>query len=108
MAELGTANLIDDQVEAGDKSGYNFATQHVESLRSDEPGGPRPASFGVTANALVGAAGVTQSGTRGFCMATDGVMWQFKPNAAGDAGTAALAAAPDAVTCDTTGGETVE
>lgn len=64
---LGTAGLVDSQLGAGQKSGYNFA-------------GGRVASSGTAAAQFFFAAlpttttGVTQTGTRRFGIATDGVI----------------------------------
>jgi prepilin-type N-terminal cleavage/methylation domain-containing protein len=66
LANLGTAALIDATVAAGTKSGYSFATV-VNNTSA-------PKVFVVGAVPSTPAAGVTQTGTRRFCSATDGVV----------------------------------
>ncbi len=70
LAALNTAGMIDAQVAdtTNGKSGYKFGL--VTEL------GP-PATFGVTALPVQATAGVTQTGTRRFCMATDGVFYAY-------------------------------
>lgn len=110
LDQLMVAKLIDSTVGAGAKSGYGFATNAVPYDRTATP--PVPASFVVGAAPQVDAAGVTQTGTRGFCMATDGRFYQYKPNAAGDApsnqASFAFDVTADAADCDPTNGEIIE
>ena len=95
LTPLGAAALVDSTVAVGSKSGYGFATNNVAYVR-----GSIPASFAVTANPSVYAAGVTQTGTRSFCMATDGVLYNKKPATAGGAAPVfAMAAAGNAMAC---------
>ncbi|MCB1025143.1 MAG: prepilin-type N-terminal cleavage/methylation domain-containing protein [Acidobacteria bacterium] len=67
LLALNTANLIDAVVASGVKSGYNFATFATDRA------GQVPSSFTVGSAPTV-TSGVTQTGTRRFCVATDGVM----------------------------------
>ncbi|MEZ5345146.1 MAG: prepilin-type N-terminal cleavage/methylation domain-containing protein [Pyrinomonadaceae bacterium] len=67
LGPLFTVNLIDGIVASGTKSGYGFVT--FATARA----GQVPASFTVGSLPSV-ASGVTQTGTRRFCVATDGVM----------------------------------
>ena len=69
LATLAATNvdLIDDQLGTGNKSGYNFVT------------GRTAAATNVAATFAVGAvpataSGVTATGTRKFCVPTDGVV----------------------------------
>ena len=102
LGELAIPKLVDATVASGEKSGYSFATNRDLYVK-----GIKPATFAVRANATVGTATVTQTGTRGFCTATDGVLYNYKPTAAGVAGTAAYAnTPPNGFTC--TGGTVVE
>ena len=69
LTDLNTAGMIDAQVaSATGKSGYIFGLN---------AGTGTPATFGVRANPATPAVGVTQSGTRRFCMATDGVFYAY-------------------------------
>ena len=103
LAALDSADLVDSTVGGGEKSGYDFATANVTFQR-----GVRPASFAVTANPSTPAAGVTQTGTRSFCSATDGVMYQYKPATPGaNAPTSSYDVSGNQATCGT-GGEVVE
>jgi len=109
LGELGTAKLVDSQFVAsgatvGNKSGYNFYTQKDDFVKNT-----RPATFAVNSIPSVGTAGVTQTGTRNFCMATEGVLWQWKPSAAGAADTASKITGGSGTTTDcATGGVVVE
>jgi len=69
LSDLSTAGLIDSQLASGTKSGYNFAT-----FATDLEANVSPASFAVGAVPSVPDAGVTQTGTRKFCVATDGIV----------------------------------
>ncbi len=68
LGALGTAGLIDSQLATGSKSGYNFTTLPFAATATTQ------ASFVVGANPTVPAAGVQQTGTRKFCVNTDGVV----------------------------------
>jgi prepilin-type N-terminal cleavage/methylation domain-containing protein len=94
LGDLNDAQLVDATLASGVKSGYNFVTTPVARAANT------PASFGVTANPSTPAAGVTQTGTRSFCMATDGVLYNRKPATVGGAAPAfAMAAAGGAMAC---------
>jgi type IV pilus assembly protein PilA len=67
LTDLRDANLIDSVVANGTKSGYNFATDATDRA------GQTPSSFTLGAAPTV-VAGVTQTGTRRFCVATEGIM----------------------------------
>ena len=72
LSALNTAGLIDTQVAdtVNGKSGYKFLVTVGTSLS--------PINFAVTANPTSGATvGVTQTGTRRFCVATDGVVYAY-------------------------------
>ena len=102
LTALAVPKLVDATVASGEKSGYKFDTAADPFSK-----GVKPATFAVKANPSVGTATVTQTGTRGFCSATDGVLYNYKPIAAGAAGTAAYAlAVGSSYTC--TGGTVVE
>jgi type IV pilus assembly protein PilA len=81
----GTTGLIDAVLAGGTKSGYTFVGSAVASSAS------APATFLFTSNPTT-ATGVTQTGTRRFCVQTEGVI-------KGDGAAANLAAAFDATTC---------
>ena len=70
LKPLADANLIDSQLATGTKSGFNFATYATDAVTS---GTVAPATFTVGAAPQV-ASGVTATGTRRFCVATDGVV----------------------------------
>ena len=70
LAPLVTANLIDSQLGTGVKSGFNFATYATDATTGATPA---PATFTVGAAPQV-VSGVTATGTRKFCVATDGVV----------------------------------
>ena len=67
LTDLNAANLIDTVIAQGVKSGYNFATFATDRA------GQVPSSFTVGSAATV-PTGVTQTGTRRFCVATEGIM----------------------------------
>ena len=69
LSALGTANVIDSQLAGGQKSGYNYTAQ------VGAPYPATPASFVVRA-VPVTTSGVTQTGTRNFYVATEGVLYQ--------------------------------
>lgn len=95
LGTLGAAALVDSTVAGGSKSGYNFATARVTYVR-----GTRPASFALTANPTTATSGVTQTGTRSFCMSTDGVLYNLKPaTAGGNAPTSAFDTTGNAALC---------
>ena len=104
LPNLALAQLVDATVGAGAKSGYDFETQRELFVR-----GTTPASFAVTANPSTPTSGVTQTGTRSFCVATDGVLNQYKPaTAGGTAPTSTMAVVTNAMSCNAAGGEVVE
>ncbi len=69
LTELNTANLIDSVIGTAPftKSGYVFTTERT--VRA----GQTPASFTI-GSAVSVPTGVTQTGTRRFCVATEGIM----------------------------------
>ena len=67
LTDLRDANLIDSVIAGGTKSGYNFATFATDRA------GQVPSSFAVGSRPTV-TGGVTQTGTRRFCVATEGIM----------------------------------
>ena len=68
MADLRTANLIDSVLAVGTKSGYVFAITKADLVINVSP-----ATFYVTGVPIV-TSGVSQTGTRRFAIADDGVM----------------------------------
>ena len=80
LANLDTADLVDPVLGLGTKSGYNFTIPAGDIVA---PAVGTLAQFMAQADPQVDA-GVSQSGTRHFCVAEDGVM-------RGEAGTAAVA-----------------
>ena len=96
LGTLGGAALVDSTVANGTKSGYTFDTKNVPLVR-----GTTPATFAVKANPTTATSGVTQTGTRSFCAATDGVLYNKKPATAGGAApvSAYAAAAGAAMLC---------
>ena len=94
LAVLNTAGLIDSQVaSAAGKSGYKFDVKI---------GSVAPATFAVGATPLTPAPGITQTGTRLFCVATDGVVKSLTAAA----GSTTMATAGAQATC--TGGNVVQ
>ena len=77
------AGLIDSVLKTGTKSGYSF-TEPVVTVADDD----EPATF-MMATAPITKSGVTQTGTRAFCVADDGVLRYALPadNVAPDAPT---------------------
>ena len=69
LTALGTANVIDSQLGAGQKSGYNYA------VALGAPFAATPASF-VGSAIPITTTGVTQTGTRQFFVGTEGVLHQ--------------------------------
>ena len=70
LTDLKTQNLIDSVLGSGTKSGYNFVGGRVASTTGT---GATPAQFWFSSNPTV-TSGVTQTGTRRFGIATDGVI----------------------------------
>ncbi len=68
LAVLNTNGLIDSQLASGSKSGYSYSTTPVAGST-----GVSEAIFTVSAHPLV-TSGVSQTGTRRFCVNTDGVV----------------------------------
>ncbi len=69
LGVLYDVNLIDAVIASGQKSGYTFDTFATDRNATTQV----PASFTLGSAPSV-ATGVTQTGTRRFCVATDGVM----------------------------------
>ncbi len=69
LGVLYDVNLIDAVIASGQKSGYTFDTYATDRNAATQV----PASF-TLGSAVSVATGVTQTGTRRFCVATDGVM----------------------------------
>jgi prepilin-type N-terminal cleavage/methylation domain-containing protein len=67
LGELNTAGLVDAQLGGGNKSGYNFVGGRIASTST------APAQFYFSAVPTT-TTGVTQTGTRRFGIATDGVI----------------------------------
>ncbi|HEY0461854.1 MAG TPA: prepilin-type N-terminal cleavage/methylation domain-containing protein [Pyrinomonadaceae bacterium] len=67
LANLATPGLIDSVLGGGTKSGYAFSTTAVAL------GPGTPATFTAIANPTT-LTGATATGTRGFCIATEGVL----------------------------------
>jgi type IV pilus assembly protein PilA len=67
LTALSGPGLIDSVLGSGTKSGYVFSTANVAS------GTGTPATFTVVGNPQT-LTGVTATGTRGFCIATEGVL----------------------------------
>ncbi len=83
----GTTGLVDATLASGTKSGYTFV------VTSDVSTSTRPATF-MASTVPTSFAGVTATGTRNFCVETDGVLkfgagsaTQFTGYTAGAAGT---------------------
>ncbi len=68
LTALGTPGLVDAVLATGTKGGYNFFGGQVA------PSATAPAQFWFSANPTT-VSGVTQTGSRRFGIATDGVMW---------------------------------
>lgn len=76
LGGLNAQGLIDSQLATGSKSGYSYNT-----VATDREAGVREASFTVGSNPLQ-PSGIGQSGTRKFCVATDGVVRSSTANLA--------------------------
>src|SRR4028118_624505 len=70
LTQLGSASLIDSVLASGTKSGYNFQGGRVASVSGTSAA---PAQFWFSAVPTV-TSGVTQTGTRRFGVATEGVI----------------------------------
>jgi type IV pilus assembly protein PilA len=68
MVQLSGQSLVDASLASGSKSGYNFAITKVDLVA-----GTSPATFFATGVPQV-TSGVGQTGTRRFCIATDGTL----------------------------------
>lgn len=69
LSALNNAKLIDDYLANGIKSGYQFeafATPRVTNVS--------PATFTIGTIPTIPTLGVTQTGTRKFCIATEGII----------------------------------
>lgn len=69
-ANLLGQSLIDAVLASGTKSGFNFAITTVNAAAGPPP---TPANFYATGVPVV-TSGISQTGTRRFCIADDGVM----------------------------------
>jgi len=68
LATLQGAGLVDSVLGGGTKSGYNFSM-------SDAPSGVgTPATFAASATPVTGTGSITDTGTRDFGIATEGVI----------------------------------
>jgi type II secretory pathway pseudopilin PulG len=67
LAELNSKSLIDAALAVGSKGGYNFAGATTLS----NPASGTPATFYFTANPI-SASGITQSGTKRYCITQQG------------------------------------
>ncbi len=68
LNDLRNIVLIDELVTTGSKSGYNFVVTPTNNVT------PIPSLFVIDAAPLNATSGVTQTGTRRFCLATEGVL----------------------------------
>ncbi len=89
LQPLADANLVDAQVGSGTKSGYTY------SALAGDASSTTAASFAVAALPTV-VSGVAQTGTRRFCIATDGVVYAYTDTS--NLGTSPLTPGPP-VTC---------
>ena len=69
LATLRGEGLVDQQVATGAKSGYNLIATATDLVQ-----GVSPATFTLGAAPTTPGVGVTQTGTRKFCVATDGLV----------------------------------
>ncbi len=69
LAALGTNNLVDSQLgnASAQKSGYNFALAKTDRTSTT------PATFSAYGSPVV-TTGLTQTGSKDYCVATEGVM----------------------------------
>ncbi len=67
FADLASANVIDSTLATGTKAGYNF------EVTANAPSGTAPATFSFSAVPTT-TTGVTQTGSRNFCIRTEGVI----------------------------------
>jgi prepilin-type N-terminal cleavage/methylation domain-containing protein len=70
LTDLNAAGLIDGQLALGSKSGYGFTGINFDHVTGANP---TPATFAFRASPQV-TSGITQTGTRDFAIATDGVL----------------------------------
>jgi|SRR5947209_5847085 len=70
LTRLNSAGLVDGQLALGAKSGYKFEGNSFIHVTGASP---TPATFAFRATPQV-TAGITQTGTRDFAIATDGVL----------------------------------
>ena len=71
LGALNEQGLIDETLAAGSKSGYAYETDALDRAPAATP--PTEAAFAVGAAPLEDS-GISQTGTRRFCVATDGVV----------------------------------
>ena len=90
LAAMGTPGLIDSVLASGTKSGYAF----VVTANASSAGAPATFSFSAVPT---GTTGVTQTGTRNFCIRTEGVL-RYEPGAAQLGSHIAYAECADGVT----------
>ncbi len=87
LTDLSGANLVDSQVtSATGKSGYLFAA------KAGAASATQAATFAIGAYPTV-TSGIPQTGTRRFCVATDGVVYAYTDVTSGDPTTGGTAAA---------------
>lgn len=70
LGYLNTVGLIDSTLSAGSKSGYGFLGNEFDFVTGANP---TPATFAFVAHPQV-TSGITQTGTRDFGIATDGIL----------------------------------
>ena len=71
LTALKGANVIDSNLGSGTKSGFNFTANAVNATTGSSSA---PASFAIVAKPTT-TTGVTQTGTREFAIATEGVLY---------------------------------
>ncbi len=79
LPELGAAKLVDSNIGAAinGRSGYKFDVEKIDREVDAALIVTKQAEFVVGAVPVVPTVGVTQSGTRDFCVATDGVFFTY-------------------------------
>lgn len=79
LTELSVAKMVDTNVTdaVGGKSGYKFSAKVADKSDSS------PASFAVGARPTI-STGLTQTGIRRYCVATDGIIYAYTDTAGGD------------------------
>ncbi len=97
LTALNTANLIDATVAAGTKSGYSYNVAKQAKTTTAQ------GTFAVGAIPVT-ASGITATGTRNFCIATDGVVNSYTASATSPATQTGTAVA----SCSATGATVVQ